>query len=271
MLNQYFIRPTTVDRIQASWIGDAIERYVIWLEEQKYARRNVFARVPILLRFGEFAHEAGASSWEELPAHIDSFVEAWLKRQGRKYSRLQQQAAARGIRNPIQQMLRLVLPAKNGPVLPNPFADSAPGFFEFLRRERGLRETTLVQYRHYLERFESYLRQESQPLLPDLALTVISAFVTESGRNVDKRSVQSLCSIFKVFFRYLYSMGLMKRDLSKAIESPRRYRFANLPRSITWAEVDRMLQKVDRRSAVGRRDYAILLLLVTYGLRARAP
>ena len=269
MLNQYFIRPTTVDRIQASWIGEAIERYVTWLEEQKYARRNVFARVPILMRFGEFARKAGANGWEELPAHIDSFIDVWLKRQGRKYSRLQHQAAARGIRNPIQQMLRLVLPAKNGPVLPNPFADSAPGFFEFLRRERGLRETTLVQYRHYLERFESYLRHENQPLLPDVALTVISAFVTESGRTVDKRSVQSLCSIFKVFFRYLYSMGLMKRDLSKAIESPRRYRFANLPRSITWAEVDRMLQKVDRRSAVGRRDYAILLLLVTYGLRAR--
>jgi hypothetical protein len=37
VLNRYFIRPTTVDRIHASWIGDAIERYVVWLTEQKYA------------------------------------------------------------------------------------------------------------------------------------------------------------------------------------------------------------------------------------------
>jgi integrase/recombinase XerD len=42
-----------------------------------------------------------------------------------------------------------------------------------------------------------------------------------------------------------------------------------LPRSITWNEVEQMLLKVDRRSAVGKRDYAILLLLVTYGLRSR--
>jgi site-specific recombinase XerD len=61
----------------------------------------------------------------------------------------------------------------------------------------------------------------------------------------------------------------MTRDLGKAIESPRRYSFSNLPRSITWSEVELMLQKVDRRSPVGKRDYAILLLLVTYGLRAR--
>ena len=71
MLNRYFIRPTTVDRIRASWIGDAIERYVVWLGEQNYAARSVFVRVPILLRFGEFAREAQASSSEDLPAHVE--------------------------------------------------------------------------------------------------------------------------------------------------------------------------------------------------------
>lgn len=271
MLNRYFIRPTTVDRIRASWIGDAIERYVVWLGERSYAARNVFARVPILVRFGEYAQGAGAKTWEELPAHVESFVETWLRRQEREYSELQRRAAARGIRNPIQQLLRVVLPphddARSG--RPDPFADVVPGFFEFLRRERGLQETTLVQYQHYLGRLEDYLHRIGRPLLPDLPLTVVSGFITESGETIDKRSVQSLCSILKVFFRYLYRMSLMTRDLSKAIESPRRYSFANLPRSITWGEVEQMLQKVDRRSAVGKRDYAILLLLVTYGLRAR--
>ena len=270
MLNRYFIRPTTVDRIRASWIGGAIERYVAWLGEQKYAPRNVFNRVPILLRFGEFARAAGARSWEELPVHVESFIETWLRRQGRERSGLQSQAAARGVRSPIQQLLRVNLPqqqSKSG--LSDPFAVAVPGFFECLRQERGLREDTITQYRHYLLRLQEYLQRTGQPLLPDLALTTVNAFITDSGTTLDKRSVQSLCSILKVFFRYLYRVGLMTRDLSKAIESPRRYRFSNLPRSITWSEVEQMLQKVDRRSAVGRRDYAILLLLVTYGLRAR--
>ena len=271
MLNRYFIRPTTVDRIRASWIGDAIERYVAWLVEQDYAARNIFVRVPILLRFGQFAQGAGATSWEELPDHVTPFVETWLKRQGGEYSELQRRAAARGIRNPIQQLLRLILPQqkedKSG--LPDPFAEAAPRFFTFLRQERGLREATLVQYRHYLQRLQEYLFRVGRPLLPDLSPTAVSAFITESGQTIDKRSVQSLCSILKVFFRYLYRVGLMTRDLGKAIESPRRYSLSNLPRSITWSEVERMLQKVDRRSAVGKRDYAILQLLVTYGLRAR--
>jgi integrase/recombinase XerD len=271
VLNRYFIRPNTADRIRASWIGDPIERYVAWLCEQSYAARNVFVRVPILLRFGEFAQRAGACSWEELPAHVESFVEDWLKRQGRDYAQPQRQATARGIRNPVQQLLRLILPhrAENKSGLSDPFADAVPSFFDFLRRERGLQEATLVQYRHYLQRLQDYLHRIGRPLLPDLPLTAVSAFITDSGATIDKRSVQSLCSILKVFFRYLFRVGLMTRDLSKAIESPHRYSLSNLPRSITWIEVEQMLQKVDRRSSVGKRDYAILLLLVTYGLRAR--
>ena len=66
MLNRYFIRPTTVDRIRASWIGDAIERYVAWLAEQSYAARNVFARVPILFDLDSmrksWCNELGGSS-----------------------------------------------------------------------------------------------------------------------------------------------------------------------------------------------------------------
>jgi integrase len=58
------------------------------------------------------------------------------------------------------------------------------------------------------------------------------------------------------------------QDLSAAVEMPQVYRLAAVPRSITWDEVRRMLEVVDRRTVKGRRDYAILLLLVTYGLRA---
>lgn len=271
MLNRYFIRPATVDRIRSSWIGESIERYVIWLAEQNYAARNVFFRVPVLVHFGEFARKSGANRLDELPTHIEPFIADWLSNRKKGYSESDCWIAAREVRNPIRQLLRLILPDYRCDVgiKADPFIDVAPGFFEFLCRERGLRETTLVQYRHYLQLLQDHLQAPGRPLLPDLQPAVISAFIAKSGEARDKRSAQSLCSILKVFFRYLYRVGLMTRDLSKAIESPRRYSLSNLPRSITWKEVEEMLLKVDRRSPVGKRDYATLLLLVTYGLRAR--
>jgi len=72
-----------------------------------------------------------------------------------------------------------------------------------------------------------------------------------------------------VFLRYLHRQGVLARDVSGTVEAPPVYRLATIPRSITWDEVRQLLDTVDRRTVVGRRDYAMLLLLVTYGLRAR--
>ena len=75
--------------------------------------------------------------------------------------------------------------------------------------------------------------------------------------------------MLRVFLRYVFRQKLIAQDLSQIVEGPKEYRLSSIPRSISWTEVERMLGAVDRRSVVGTRDYAILLLLVTYGLRGR--
>ena len=79
MLERYFLRPATIDQIRASWIADAIERYVVSLTERGYAARNFHARIPILRHFGDFARDHGATSLAQLPAHVTPFVETWLR------------------------------------------------------------------------------------------------------------------------------------------------------------------------------------------------
>jgi integrase len=103
----------------------------------------------------------------------------------------------------------------------------------------------------------------------ELAPPILSSFVTSCSKDWGMSMLHSLCSVLRVFLRYLYREKLVPEDLSPSVEGPRRYRLSNIPRSISWGEVERMLAAVDRRSAVGKRDYAILLLLVTYGLRGR--
>ena len=49
MVERFFIRPATVDRIRESWLGDAIQTYVTWLAEQSYSSRCVIRRVPLLV------------------------------------------------------------------------------------------------------------------------------------------------------------------------------------------------------------------------------
>jgi integrase/recombinase XerD len=88
MLERYFLKPDTIDRLRASWIGEPIERYVQWLSEQGYAARNVYRRVPILRKFGSFAQERGAKSFEDMRAHVEPFISQWVREHGSRYRKI---------------------------------------------------------------------------------------------------------------------------------------------------------------------------------------
>ena len=273
MLEQYFIRPDTVDRIRSSWIGEAVERYVSWLTERRYAVRSVVRRVPIVVRFGDFAREHGASRWQDLPGHVEAFINWWLRQRSRERTpRAIRKKLAEEVRNPIQQMLRLVVPGFVGlgrsHKPENPFGDMAPGFLEYLQQERGLRDSSVLSYTHYLRCFASYLQSIQLTELQHLSPPVLSAFVTQYGRRVAWSSLRNACGVLRVFLRYLHRERVLLKDLSRTVEHPQRYRLSTIPRAITWDQVRLTLEAVDRRTPTGKRDYAILLLLVTYGLRA---
>ena len=71
-----------------------------------------------------------------------------------------------------------------------------------------------------------------------------------------------------MLLRSLHRQRILATDLSGAIDRRREYRQATIPRSITWEQVRTVIAGIDRRDVQGKRDYAMLLLLVTYGLRA---
>ena len=272
MLEKYFARPATVDRIRSSWIGGAIEQYVNSLSEQGYAARNIFHRVPLLLRFGEFARRRGATRIEDLPALVDAFVDQWAHERGAKATSTKaRKKVASCARNPIEQMLRLVVAGFRGRRRARwaraPFEGRAGEFFTYLTEERGLRPASVLHYKHHLGPFETYLRRIGCDLA-GLSPPILGAFIAES-RALSTTSKRSRCGVLRVFLRYLHRERLVARDLSECVEMPRSYRLSGLPRSISWDDVRRMLDGVDRRTVAGRRDYAILVLLVSYGLRGR--
>jgi site-specific recombinase XerD len=269
MLEHYFIRPETVDRIRSSWIGDAIETYVAWLAGQ--SSRCVGRRVPLLMRFGEFARQRGATDVEELRGHLDAFVRSCLRRRARPcLSKVAKRQFLRDVRKPIEQFLRVVqaghLPSQA--CAASPFQDWAPGFIGHLREERGLSPTTVAAYSRQLERFEQYV--VARCLTADaLSAAVLDGFLAERRVYVCARSLGSTCAALRALLRYLFREGTIRHDLSVMVDGPRTYHLSEIPRAISTADVKRTLASIERRSIVGRRDYAMLMLLVVYGLRAR--
>lgn len=111
MLENYYIKPGTLDRIRSCWLGQSIDQYVTWLDESKYSRSSVQRRVPVIMHFAEYSWKHGARSVTDLPAQVDAFVEYWIatrRRKGRTKDAKRPIAAV--ARVPVEQMLSLLIP-----------------------------------------------------------------------------------------------------------------------------------------------------------------
>ena len=272
MLERYFVKPSTVDRIRGNVAGAYIEHYVDWMHSQGYASRNVLKRVPLLCQFGQFASQRGATGGGSALEHVEAFAAYWQALHGKTCKSADASAkVAQDARTPVRQMLELAL---RGAVAPHrqhkvfPFEADAPGFANYLREERGLKEATVERYAHFLNGLSGFLKRTRSESVTTFSPALLAAFIVDRCPGLARTSRRDLCGALRVFLRYCHREGLVEHDLSNAVELPRTYRLADVPRSITWDEVRRMLACADRRAVVGRRDYAILLLLVTYGLRA---
>jgi integrase/recombinase XerD len=96
--------------------------------------------------------------------------------------------------------------------------------------------------------------------------TVISAFVTEQ-LEFRQRTVEMITYYLRKFFRFLYLNGYLPTDWSSDVPKLRVVACKRIPSTWRREDVDRLLAAVDRGNPVGKRDYAILLLVARLGLR----
>jgi hypothetical protein len=159
MLERFFLKPQTVDRAKGCWLGESIELYVIALCDQGYSTRSILRRVPILVQFADFTDARQIHTFDQAEGVIDAFVAHWLSSHciGRTSDlRRRERNLACGT---VHHFFSLAVQKSNHhrTRVPwdDPFAAEAPGFFAYLREERGLRPESIQQYRHHLRRFSA--------------------------------------------------------------------------------------------------------------------
>ncbi len=141
-------------------------------------------------------------------------------------------------------------------------------FNAYLRRERGLRQVSIIRHLPPLRLFLREHCPEGRPAFSKLTSADITGFIVRHAHDQSPRSARSMCWTIRAFMRYLQYKGLVKVDLSVAVPSTRTWRMQSVPGHLTVQQVSRVLRKIDRGTALGRRDFAILLLLARLGLRA---
>ena len=98
----------------------------------------------------------------------------------------------------------------------------------------------------------------------------IECYIAKAGTRLSRASLQHDIAAVRGFLRFLPTDGRASAGLDRRIDTPRLYRLEQLPRALPWETVRTLLQSANTATPMGLRDYAMFLLIATYGLRAKA-
>lgn len=141
-------------------------------------------------------------------------------------------------------------------------------FATYLKNVRGLSDTTIRSHHRYLSRFLKQVGFDtSEQALLLLTLKQVEDFICSCSRNLNRYSLQHVVGYLRAFLRFEYGKGMLQSQLYKMIDTPRVYRLEKIPHSLPWPTVNDLLNSIDRTDTQGIRNYAMLRLIATYGLR----
>lgn len=165
----------------------------------------------------------------------------------------------------LLEMLR-ELGVVTAPVRPAPSATEAlmESFRRYLLAERGLAAGTV---RGYVDRATRFVAALAPGGLADVTAAEVTAAVLREAAAVSVSATQNYVSSVRAFLRFCFAEGLIGVDLSQAALPVTGRRRSSLPRGIAKDEADALLASCDRRTAIGRRDFAVIITLLRLGLR----
>jgi site-specific recombinase XerD len=232
------------------------------LKSRGYTDLSVAQQLRLVAHLSRWLDAEGLEVPGLTPERIEAFCTA---RRGEGYTTLRTPRALR----PLQEFLQ-----SHG-VVPPPQASQRVSaeqllldrYRSYLVTERGMVEQGVLRWVQAAERFMA-----DHPGLAvdtaELRAAGVSAFCARELPRRPGSSARNLAAALRSFLRFLHVEGLIETPLAQAVPPVSGSKGAGLPRAVASATLTALLASCDRRTATGRRDYAIMLLLARLGLRA---
>lgn len=217
-------------------------------------------------RIGQLQRMARLSRWMDLQ-HLGArgltvpLVELFLARDGLGKERTQPKEALIAFLGDFGLLV-------DEPPLPEP--ERSPSlldrYHQMLVVERGLSAESLKVYDRTAAIFVEAIGGETA--VPSLDATSVTEFLLQAVQGRSVAWSKTLVFGLRSFLRFCFETGLTTCRLDRAVPPVAGWQKATLPEPVTTGDLGRLVRSCDRRSAAGRRDYAILVLLSRLGLRA---
>lgn len=249
----------TLRRLYSGPLSAYMDRIAAWYLDHGYARGYGMAGLKSVDRFGRWVERRGLQLRDIDEQLIDRYL-------------LQLPPGSHpGTRVALRRLLAVL---REGGASPPPVVERGlvqileDGFRHYLLDERGLARRTIEHYTEAAHIFLADLFGRDRRDPRDWTAADVLTFVRQHAQARRPVHMQHLCTGLRSFLRYLRYRGKTQRDLASSVPRIAHWRLATLPKSLSPEQVERVLVRCNRFTAVGRRNYAVLMLLVRLGLRA---
>lgn len=231
------------------------------LERQGYSPATAD---PYLRRFGNlngWMARQGLGVEDLSPAVVQQFCAACRTAGYHHYTSI------RGVK-PLLAFLRSTGMSSEEPVSPSAANVLLSRFALWLERERHLASLSIETYVSHARPMIERLTFDDRVELEQLDVAFVRKFVVEVCPRQGRASAKLTVVALRQLLRFLYLDGAVEEPLAAAVPSVRGGRLSGLPKRISRDELQRILDACDRRTAGGRRDYAIVVLFARLGVRS---
>jgi integrase/recombinase XerD len=254
--------PSTTSSGSFGPLSSFINPYLAQVREQGYAIGSLYEQVHVLKVCDRWLKQTGRDV-RDLDEAVMRDCLRHVTRRG--YGK---NAGSSTLRRLLGMLRRMGVTPVAKAARPSPSEQLTGAYERFLLDERNLSWQTVVHLRRFANRFLSEEFGDGRLNLSKLSASDVTAFVQRRAHRHGSSEAKGLVSSTRSFLRYLHYKGLVDTDLSLAVPTVARWRLSTLPKHLPAAQVRQVLCHCDRSTALGRRDYAILLLLARLGLRA---
>jgi integrase/recombinase XerD len=253
-------------------VNDSHERAVVDLWRKGHlSEGTITIYLQWVRRFRKYCEKRRLVESEQLTAAgVDRFISAYV---GPRLKRRTNSRNSRTLANNALHAWACALSALGTPTLPWREKHAAPlrpllkEYCRYRRVHTGISERTLVRDIETAQGFLLHLRRAERPI-QRASLSDVDAFIGMLATKWSKRTVADSCSSLRAFLRFLQVTGRLPADLASGVIAPRYRTDERPPRTLPWRDVQKILRAISRSKPPGKRDFAIMLLLATYGLGA---
>ena len=151
---------------------------------------------------------------------------------------------------------------------PTPIEQRLADYGRFLQDARALSHQTIINYRPVVRDFLRYRFGDGEIVLEHLRAIDVTSFVQKTVSRLNLRRAKITTTALRSFLAYARYRGDIASDLAAAVPVVANWSLSSIPRAIGRDAVTRLLASIDRDTAVGCRDYAMILALARLGLRS---